>query len=197
MVPVNHRHVVELCDVTRDYTQKHLHTAAVLLWRSRSCVSRLIRAGGRSDYSHAALALWERGVWCVGEVREWYGGRVVTLESQVRRYPGQIDVYRARPQSGLRTNLAAAAMLRLAGADYGYAAVLRASLAHLPILRLFARVDFDDSSDDGRPPYCSAAVNAAMRAGGLDLVSNLADRFTEPGDIARSPLLEYSCTLVP
>ena len=37
----------------------------------------------------------------------------------------------------------------------------------------------------------------AMRAGGVDPVPNLADRLTEPGDLARSAFYEYRFTLLP
>lgn len=33
------------------------------------------------------------------EVREWTGGRAVTLSNQVRCYPGRIDVYEANPDN--------------------------------------------------------------------------------------------------
>jgi hypothetical protein len=35
----------------------------------------------------------------------------------------------------------------------------------------------------------------ACRAGGVDPVPNLADRLTEPADLARSPFFEYRFTL--
>lgn len=56
-----------------------------------------IAVAGRGHHSHAAKAVWwGETLFCI-EVREWYGGRAVPLETLVRRLPGRIDVYRADP----------------------------------------------------------------------------------------------------
>ena len=41
------------------------------------------------------------------------------------------------------------------------------------------------------------AVSRACRRGGVDPVPNLADRLTEPGDLARSAFFGYRFTLLP
>jgi hypothetical protein len=57
------------------------------------CRRNLISIAGRGDHSHAAnAAWWDNDLYCL-EVREWRGGRAATPESQVRRFPGRIDVY--------------------------------------------------------------------------------------------------------
>jgi hypothetical protein len=53
-----------------------------------------------------------------------------------------------------------------------------------------------DDALDGSLPFCSQAVARAYREGWRDLVPCLADRYTEPGDLARSALLQYQFTLV-
>jgi len=63
----------------------------LLLFRRRS----LIAIAGRGEHSHAAKAAWWGDELFCLEVREWHGGRAVTLASQVRRFPGRIDVHRA------------------------------------------------------------------------------------------------------
>lgn len=171
---------------------------SVLLFRGRSRLARAIQLGGRSEYSHAAmLATWMGQPLCL-EVRELRGGRVVTLESQVRRYSGQIDLYAVAPmQLNEQRRAAVRAMVRFAGEPYGYAAVAREALLHLPVVRWWTSPSYDDQSDwDGSPPYCSQAVAIALRAGGVDPVPRLADTHTEPGDLARSSALELLCTLV-
>src|SRR3954465_5774364 len=69
--------------------------ADLLLFRRCSPIS----IAGRGTHSHAAKAAWWEGdLFCV-EVREWHGGRAVTLESQVHKFPNRIDLYHANPQN--------------------------------------------------------------------------------------------------
>jgi hypothetical protein len=86
-------------------------------------------------------------------------------------------------------------MRRLAGCGYGYRAVAVASLLHLPLLRVFARADLDDSAVPARPPFCSQACALSDRLGGVDPVPHLADHMTLPADLARSPFYRYLFTL--
>jgi len=169
----------------------------LLLFRRRG----LIAIAGRGNHSHAAKAAWWDGdLFCL-EVREWHGGRAVTLRSQVEKFLGRIDVYRANPHQRWPEYDRARAtkfMRRLAGCDYGYAAVLAAAMLHLPVVRLAVRAELDDSAIDRRPPFCSHACAMADRiGGGVDPVPHLADQLTEPADLARSPFYQYLFTLVP
>jgi hypothetical protein len=169
----------------------------LLLFRRRG----LIAIAGRGEHSHAAkTAWWGDDLFCL-EVREWHGGRAVTLESQVRRRPGRIDLFRANPNNRWpeydRTR-STILMRRLAGCDYGYTAVLAAAMLHLPLVRMAVRADVEDVAIDRRPPFCSQACAMVDRVGGgVDPVPHLADRLTEPADLARSPFYRYELTLVP
>ena len=161
----------------------------------------LISIAGRGDHTHAAKAAWwGDDLFCL-EVREWHGGRAVTLSSQVQKFPARIDVYQTNP--GDRWPLydragAIAVMRRLAGCGYGYAGVAAAALLHLPLVRWFARADTRDGRPPGRPPFCSQACAMSDRiGGGVDPVSHLADRMTLPADLARSPFYRYLFTLTP
>ena len=171
----------------------------LLLFRGTGFFSHLIRVAGRSDYSHAAKAVrWGDTIFCC-EVRELKGGRAVTLESQVRRYPGRIDVFETNPGGRWREYDRAGSvrfMRRLAGCDYGYFGVLKAALRHLPLWRFLIRPDMEDQKITSRPPFCSEACALADRlGGGVDPVPQLADRVTEPADLARSPFYRYRFTL--
>jgi hypothetical protein len=186
------KHIVSLAEVRGDVADGDL-----LLFRRRG----LISIAGRGDHSHAAKAAWwDRDLFCL-EVREWHGGRAVTLDSQVDKFPGRIDIYRANAHERWPEYDRARAtkfMRRLAGCDYGYAAVLAAAMLHLPVIRLAVRAELDDSAIDRRPPFCSHACAMADRiGGGVDPVPHLADRLTEPADLARSPFYQYKFTLVP
>jgi hypothetical protein len=169
----------------------------LLLFRRRG----LISIAGRGDHSHAAKAgWWQDDLFCL-EVREWHGGRAVTLSSQVGRYAGRIDVYRANPDDRwpeYDRGRAARYMRRLAGCGYGYASVAMASLLHLPLLRMLAHADVCDGELSARPPFCSQACAMSDRiGGGVDPVTHLADRMTLPADLARSPFYKYLFTLTP
>lgn len=167
----------------------------VLLFRRRG----LISAVGRGMHSHAAKAAWWDGdLFCL-EIREWFGGRAVMLSSQVERFPGRIDVFEVNPDGRWPDYDRAGAtrfMRRLAGCDYGWRNLAAVALLHLPWLRLWIRVNVNDRDATRRPPFCSQAVAMAERLGGrVDPVPHLADRLTEPADLARSPFYRYRFTL--
>ncbi len=163
--------------------------------------SLLIAVAGRGLHSHAAKAAWwGQDLFCV-EIRGLSGGRAVTLSSQVRRRPGRIDVYQTGPEDRWEDYDRAGAsrfMRRLCGCDYGYRGLAAAALLHLPLVRWFVRPEVDDEAIDRRPPFCSHACAMADRlGGGVDPVRHLADRLTEPADLARSPFYRYRFTLIP
>jgi len=169
----------------------------LLLFRRRG----LISIAGRGDHSHAAKAAWwGDDLFCL-EVREWHGGRAVTLSSQVQKFPVRIDVYQTNPDdrwAEYDRAGATAVMRRLAGCSYGYGGVAAAALLHLPLVRLFARADVYDAAPPDRPPFCSQACAMSDRiGGGVDPVAHLADRMTLPADLARSPFYRYLFTLTP
>jgi hypothetical protein len=166
----------------------------LLLFRGHGLIAQAIQWGGRSEYSHAAMACWWMDQLFCLEVREWVGGRAVTLASQVERYPGCIDVYRADHPEYIRST-ATDKMKSFAGCDYGYLAVLAAALTHLPFVRKWASRSKEAAEQWNSPPYCSQAIAIAAERAGVDPVPNLDDRLTEPGDLARSSLWDYWFTL--
>ena len=85
---------------------------------------------------------------------------------------------------------------------YGWGNLLADAVRHLPIpaLLLPAPPELKNEDCDRWPfnhPFCSQAVSAALRAGGLDPVPFLADRYTEPADLARSLAFGRPYTLIP
>lgn len=177
--------------------------ADLLLWRGGDDpLSRMIRAGGRSIYRHAAMVgvRKEGHELTVLEVKQWVGGREVPLADAVARYPSQIDVFEAA--AGHRwpefSRCGAVAHMRgFVGRGYGLWSLFCASLLHMPFIRLLVRPDINDYAN-GRTPFCSQAVAIACRlGGGVDPVPNCADHITEPGDLARSAFYRYRFTLIP
>ncbi|MGW8256525.1 MAG: hypothetical protein ACWGMZ_03470 [Thermoguttaceae bacterium] len=177
--------------------QHKIRDGDLLLFRRRGAIS----VAGRGEHSHAAKAAWWRDDLFALEVVQWRGGRALPLTRLVDRYPGRIDVYQTNPRNRWKNYDRAGAvrfMRGLCGCQYGCSGLLMAALLHLPIVRWFVRPDLDDTAVDRRPPFCSQACAMADRiGGGVDPVPHLADRLTEPADLARSPFYRYRFTLVP
>jgi hypothetical protein len=163
--------------------------------------AKLIALVGRSDYTHAATVAWWGRDLMVLEVREGLGGRIVSLASQVEKYPGRIDLFTANYNNAARRWDRAgvvAYMRKLAGCRYGWDAIAKAALLHLWFIRWAVKPNVDDESITIDPPFCSQARAMADRiGGGFDPVPNLADQITEPGDLARSTFYRRRFTLVP
>lgn len=187
------------CHVNLSEVAGQIKDGDLLLFRGRGVVARLIAVAGRSDYTHAGRAVWWGNDLFCCEVRELKGGRAVTLESQVAKHPGLIDVFEVNPSGRWREfdrRGAVRYIRRLAGCDYGYRGVWLAALRHLPVWRFWMRADGDDRRVAEQPPFCSQACAMADRiGGGVDPVPHLADRLTEPADLARSPFYRYRFTL--
>ena len=168
----------------------------VLLFRRPGLIAR----AGRGHYSHAAMAgWWDLELMCL-EMREWVGGRAVTLSSQVRKYSGCIDVY--RPNCSLQTAETAFRLMRQkTGNPYNYLGILQASLLHLVGIRLIARIDANDD-DDRRatvgdlPEFCSQAISSSYGQAGLDPVRNMPHSRTEPNNLAQSTWAKPLWTLL-
>jgi hypothetical protein len=189
MNTTTHSHYADVRDAIRD--------ADLLLFRRRNGIARLFAVAGRSPYVHAAMAGWWRDrLMCVEMTFD--GGRAQLLSNVVERRPGAIDVYRANAlRRRFSRRRALLAMIGITGKRYGWASLCRAALLHLPAFRFLAQPDTNDLAASPRPPFCSEAVSLAVRAGGVDPVPNLADRLTEPADLARSAFYEYRFTLIP
>lgn len=169
----------------------------LLLFRRRGVISLL----GRGIHSHAGKAAWwEDELMCL-EVREFYGGRAVSLESQVRKYPRRIDVFRADADNRwpqFDRNGSVRFMRKITGCPYAYLSVSFLALLRIPIVRFWVRPEFSSEKEDGKTNalFCSQACSMADRiGGGVDPIPELSDRFSEPSDLARSPFYQYRFTL--
>lgn len=175
--------------------------ADLLLFRSQGFISLAIRMAGRGVHSHAAKATWHNGRLMCLEVREFKGGRMVTLASQVAKFPRRIDVFRAN--AGNRwpdwdRKGSDDYMTNLAGIEYGYHSLVLSALMHIPFVRFLVKPPTDDAVRDNRQPYCSAACAMADDwGGGVDVVPHLANWATAPSDLCRSLFYEYRFTLEP
>jgi len=175
-----------------------IHDGDVLLYRASWKLSnKLIAKIGKSPYCHAAMAGWWRGQQgqrerlFLLETVQFRGARTSALSEQVKKYPGQWDVYRVDQGKSFYQAKAVRYMIDLVSTKYGWCALGRAALLHLPFIRYMLTPEKEDEL--GEFPFCSMAVSAALRAGRFDPCTKLADTFTEPGDLAES--LEYKFTL--
>jgi hypothetical protein len=186
---MNHQHYSDVRDAIRD--------GDLLLFRPRDWYTRAIAVAGRSQYVHAAMAgWWNDRLMCIEMTSG--GGRAQLLSNIVERWPGACDVFAANVPGGHRFSRkrALAAMVAITGRPYGRWNLLRAALLHAPLLRFLVPPDMDDVEPSPWPPFCSQAVSMACRTGGVDPVPELADRLTEPADLARSLFFAYRYTLV-
>jgi hypothetical protein len=173
-----------------------IRDADLLLFRRRSRITRLIAVAGRSQYVHAAMAgWWKDRLMCVEMTSG--GGRAQLLSNLVAQWPSVIDVYQINP-AGRRFSRARAlaTMIGITGKQYGWLNLFRAALLHSVVCRFLVRPEWSDADESPWPPFCSQAVSMACRVGGIDPVPNLADRLTEPGDLARSAIYEHRFTLI-
>lgn len=191
----------------------HLRTGDLLLFRPRplrplewlwplNWFAYLICTFGRSEYCHAGIAVACHGTWFCAEMVEGQGGRLFPIDRYLKSRSGAIDVYTpdVKERLGFKRHKCAVKALELVGRPYGYGSVLLSAILHFPIIRQFSRVWISDQTNDlavpTRPMYCSAGAAWAARIGGtIDPVPQLADCYTEPGDLARSSLYKYQRTL--
>lgn len=159
--------------------------------RGRSLLSWLISVAGRSPYCHAGVADRVGSEWVEIDTTLRRGASAGRLAPRVAASPGMIDVYRPIPSvSQSQVDVAVRTMWRLTSRRYGWLALCATALLHLPVIRLLLRPAWADERDS-LLPFCSFAVSRAYREAGVDLVPNLACRYTEPGDLARSALLHF------
>ncbi len=159
--------------------------------------TKLFSRYGRSEYSHALYFGWWFGNLLGLEMREWIGGRIKPASGLVRERPsGSIDVYRPKYLSEDHVDESLNRMIQITNRPYGYRRLFVAAAFRLPFLNRIWQPSFDDNASGGYPKFCSAAVSLAVRRPDFDLVPNLSDDDTEPGDIGRSANLDYLCTIV-
>lgn len=172
---------------------------------------------GRSTASHVGTLVWreaDQNTLSVAESREGKGGRIVSLSTQVRKYPGLIDIY--TPTAGCSQPLrerAATIAYNWAGNEYGYLGIAQRGLVHFPLLYELAhalgyRPDLTDllPSPWNEPKVCSGLNLWVYRWAKLELTGMLdapddekrlwltagwdpcpmlGDRWVEPGDLLR------------
>lgn len=126
-------------------------------------------------YTHVEMVKWvrnERGdneTCCIVGFREFEGCRLVTLSSQVRRFPGKLSVY--RPLCNHHVAAKAADLLtKQTGKRYSWWVIAVGFLWHLTLLRFLTgwKPGPDDANDEpnkwSAAKVCSSGIVWAYRA---------------------------------
>ncbi|MGD0896987.1 MAG: hypothetical protein ABR915_04065 [Thermoguttaceae bacterium] len=182
------------CPLVYAECRRHLRTGDIALSRSDGRWSnRVIAWGTGSPYVHATMIGFSGDVLMLAEARQWRESHLVTLSSQVKRWPGLYDVYRVRRP--FRAHAAWDAIVRATGTPYGWAQLLAAALGQL-LGRGTVPFFLCNQAAADYPRDCSSLVNFACRAGGRTPRPELPDAEVEPGHFADPDFARYLGTLV-
>lgn len=159
------------------YAFHRIERGDLLLYRHpRSPIALAARLAGEEFwyYSHAAMAEWHAGVdhqtLCNVDSRQFIGGRIVTLHSQVKRLPGVIDVWRPRTSVHIR-ELAAQYAFDQAGHEYNWRGIAACGARWLPgvsrISESWSDVGDMSLSEWEAPKFCSQQAAWSYRKAAL------------------------------
>ena len=155
-----------------------------------------------SPYSHVGILKWEKGKPYVLEFREFKGSRKFPLNKYLAAghnisvfRPVHLAVVPDGPHSYVVKEFSpdvADSIIReaehLIGMDYGWKNIWRMALTMTPFVRLFSGNHKYNDDAKAQAFVCSTLVTYTYRKHFLDPTPNLADAYTKPGDLARSPL---------
>jgi hypothetical protein len=170
-----------------------------------------------SKYSHVALACWNgNDVDCL-EFRELRGGRsypikqyledgykidvfrtVTVFEHPVLEYTHHKDFYITYDTHVFNSKVAANIITTaksLIGIRYDWITIFKFMTTYIPFLRLKDNHKTDDEWHDSHSFVCSTLITYCYRKHFTDPVPFLSDRYTSPGDLARSELFWKLFTL--
>jgi hypothetical protein len=163
-----------------------IRTGDIFLFQGQSPLSRLIRWGSDSEYSHAGFAAWWDGRLLVFQASA-RGAEVLPVSSAVDAYDGQVDWYALedtyRPR--IDPDRLVTQAVTLLGRSYSKLGLAQL-MGRMAWGRFRGRPDPKDCPD---AVFCSQYVSYCYRSAGLDLVEGTDDGSTSPGDLARSGML--------
>lgn len=193
------------------YCRSLINDADVLLFQPSGIIGSLISRYTNSPYSHAALAYWNAGRLYALEFREFKGSRQYLLSSYIEE-GDKIDVFRPvkrfdmpyltkdesfnKPcvlykQMDFTPSVAHSitkTALDLIGIKYSWWNIVKMAGTYIPFIRLHRFHKTDDHYFKTHSFVCSTLVTFSYRKNFIDPVPFLADRYTTPGDLARSAM---------
>ena len=160
----------------------------ILLFRPTSIMGYIAAFFTWSRYSHAAIVEVIDGVPYCLEVREFLGGRKIELKKYLEESPTVIEVWRPIfvPHSSFGKQVVSR-MSDYINTKYGWYHVIMAVV--LRGVRCYG------GECSKHPPFCSEVVSRSYRECGIDLRPDIPDRFTVPGDLAKSHKIQMVDTL--
>lgn len=192
----------------------HLRDADIVLFRGRGPISKIIQVFSSGIYTHVGIISATHPLELL-EIREFRGGRRVSLQEQVEEWEGRIDVYRAagyrriysfnnnrveEHEITLNRYEIVDCMRKLCGTQYNYWSIWQILKRSLPFVRwLYSKYNLavDEPVQDSVSHICSSAVANCFTKTGYDLVINKGDELVTPNDIGKSAALSYLFSLVP
>ena len=158
-----------------------IKTGWLAQFRGRGWVASIIQRATGGLHSHSGIVQRNNGTVDLLEVREFKGGRRVPLKGQAEN--NIIDIFSVRddifPIDIAKT---IESMREMTGKNYGYLGVTRLVLQRIPLLWRLWPLDVDDGDEMPSAPFCSHAVCAAYRMGGVDPVPYKKDCCVTPRD---------------
>jgi len=177
-------------DLRTTYTKRRdeIKNCDILLYQGTHWMSKLIRKLTKSPYSHAGIVAWWGNRLMVLEATG-KGVYPVTLSQNLKHYKGEVHLYTLKEKYDVSLHVRDR-MLKFAQEELGKKyATWKLILFGWKIL--FAKdLDKKDELRRANQLVCSHYVSQIYNSEQLDLKKNRADRFTKPGDIGDSPILE-------
>ena len=165
-----------------------VRTGDILLFQGTSRLSRVIRWGSGSNYSHAGFAAWWDRRLLVFQA-SGRGAEVLPMSSAVDAYDGQVDWYALRAAHRLSSECEHQLIthaVTLLGRAYSSAGLVDL-MWRMALGRFRGRPDPKACPDS---LFCSQYVSYCFRMVGPDLVLGTDDGSTSPADLSNSPMLE-------
>lgn len=199
------------------YSEAHplINEADILLFKHGGfpSVGWMIGKYSQSPYSHIGLASREGSEIVCLEFREFIGSRKYPLKQYIEENPRRIDVFRVCYKITIpeydfghvhdnnitfthnKAKLITDYARTLIGKKYSWYLIFGMVASFIPFVRLKQKISFGNDEEETLSFVCSTLVNHTYRRYYTDLVKFLPDAYTKPGDIARSPIINYLFTL--
>ena len=168
----------------------------ILLCKSNDLISRLIKWGTNSIYSHVAVVASAK-LGLIIEAIPLGGVRAIHIEN----YRTSYDVYRVKEQYVYNIADVIGYLLKMLARKYDFPSVIKLAgkmflrklkLVELLGLKIIQNKRAADSLQEDNDYFCSElCYKAFFSGGGLDIVPAVGDaEATSPGDIARSEIVK-------
>ena len=168
----------------------------ILLCVGRDLISKLIKWGTNSTYSHVAIVA-SADLGLIIEAIPAGGVRAISIENFKESY----DIYRIKSNQLFNNIGVISYLIKMLARKYDFKSAIRLGwkmflrrlrLVKLAGLKMVRLKDMSDALQEDQDYFCSElCYKAFCLGGGLDIVPEIGDGETiSPGDIARSSMIE-------